>query len=201
LRRSAAPTAKTHRAFILEADCEGLTLFPYKKEMSSSLSMVVNIIQILSFVVQLLQAGPDLMSRIPDFVRSGRAWLRSMRSGFGAIIQAWYRADRIITDLHDDTHALEEGRVGVEWALIFEWAPCARGVSSFPSPLDISGRSLCLLKDIQHVSFVSWFAGCGILLYWKEWSYPGGKKVEGVVRWNTWSGDAEDVRVVALTYV
>jgi hypothetical protein len=48
--------------------------------MGSSLSIVVNIIQILSFVVQLLQAGPDLMSRIPDFVRGVRAWLRSKMS-------------------------------------------------------------------------------------------------------------------------
>jgi hypothetical protein len=58
----------------------GLTLFPYEKEMGSSLSIVVNVIQILSFVVQLLQAGPDLMSRIPDFVRGARSWLRSKMS-------------------------------------------------------------------------------------------------------------------------
>jgi hypothetical protein len=106
--RQNAPRIRSRSRF------EGLSLFPYKKEMGSSLSMIVNVIQILSFVVQLLQAGPDLMSRIPDFVRGGRAWLRSMRSGLEILIQAWYRADRIVANLHDDTHALEEGRVGVE---------------------------------------------------------------------------------------
>jgi hypothetical protein len=56
--------------------------------MGSSLSIVVNIIQILSFVVQLLQAGPDLMNRIPDFVRGGRAWLRTVMGGSRLIVQA-----------------------------------------------------------------------------------------------------------------
>jgi hypothetical protein len=82
--------------------------------MGSSLSMVVNIIQILSFVLQLLQAGPDLMSRIPEFARGPRSWLRSMMSESEISFQAWYRADRIVAGLHDDARALEEGRVGVE---------------------------------------------------------------------------------------
>jgi hypothetical protein len=90
------------------------TLFLSDKEMGSSLSIVVNVIQILSFVVQLLQVGPDLMSRIPDVVCGARAWLRSMMSRSGTITQAWYRADRIIADLHEDTRALEEGRGGAE---------------------------------------------------------------------------------------
>jgi hypothetical protein len=37
-----------------------------------------------------------------------------MTSMLGIIVQAWYRADRIVAGLHDDTRALEEGRVGVE---------------------------------------------------------------------------------------
>jgi hypothetical protein len=82
--------------------------------MGSSLSMVVNIIQILSFVLQLLQAGPDLMSRIPEFARGARSWLRSMMSKSEISFQAWYRADRITAGMQDDTRALEEGRVGVE---------------------------------------------------------------------------------------
>jgi hypothetical protein len=108
------PNVITHRAFILAADKVGQTLSPYKKEMGSSLSVFANIVQILGFVLQLVQAGPDLMSRIPGVVRGARAWLRSMTSRLGIIVQAWYRADRIVAGLHDDTRALEEGRVGVE---------------------------------------------------------------------------------------
>jgi len=38
--------------------------------MGAGLSVVVNVIQILSFAVQLVQAGPDLMGFVPGFVRS-----------------------------------------------------------------------------------------------------------------------------------
>jgi hypothetical protein len=38
--------------------------------MGSGLSVVVNVIQILSFGVQLVQAGPDLMGLVPGFVRN-----------------------------------------------------------------------------------------------------------------------------------
>jgi hypothetical protein len=37
--------------------------------MGSGLSVVVNVIQILSFGVQLVQAGPDLLGFVPAFVR------------------------------------------------------------------------------------------------------------------------------------
>jgi hypothetical protein len=82
--------------------------------MGSSLGVFANIVQILGFVLQLVQAGPDLMGRIPGIVRGARAWLRGMTSMLGIIVQAWYRADRIVAGLHDDARALEEGRVGVE---------------------------------------------------------------------------------------
>jgi hypothetical protein len=85
LATSRYPAVRTRRAFVLEITTKQ-TLSLHEKEMGSSLSMVVNIIQILSFVVQLLQAGPDLMSRIPDVVRGGRAWLRSMMSRSQEII-------------------------------------------------------------------------------------------------------------------
>jgi hypothetical protein len=46
--------------------------------MGSCFSAFVNIIQILSFAVQLLQAGPDMMSRVPRFVDDVCARLRAM---------------------------------------------------------------------------------------------------------------------------
>ena len=38
--------------------------------MGSGLSVVVNVIQILSFGVQLVQAGPDLVGLVPGFVHN-----------------------------------------------------------------------------------------------------------------------------------
>lgn len=38
--------------------------------MGAGLSVVVNVVQILSFGVQLVQAGPDLMGLVPGFVRN-----------------------------------------------------------------------------------------------------------------------------------
>jgi hypothetical protein len=72
---------KGFRNMMLTSSC-----IVYKKEMGSSLSVFANIVQILGFVLQLVQAGPDLMSRIPGVVRGARAWLRGMTSRLGIIV-------------------------------------------------------------------------------------------------------------------
>jgi hypothetical protein len=48
--------------------------------MGAGLSVVVNVVQILSFAVQLVQAGPDLIRHVPEIVRGGRARTRELMS-------------------------------------------------------------------------------------------------------------------------
>lgn len=72
------PSARTHFAPKPKTKVTEPSLFRYEEKMGSCLSVSVNIIQILSFGVQLLQAGPDLMGRIPAYVRGVCAWSRGM---------------------------------------------------------------------------------------------------------------------------
>jgi hypothetical protein len=82
--------------------------------MGSCLSISVNIIQILSFVIQLVQAGPDLMSRIPIFVRVVYARSRGMIGEPQTATRVGLELIAFVRGMRDDTRTLEEGRVGAE---------------------------------------------------------------------------------------
>ena len=84
--------------------------------MGSGLSVVVNVIQILSFGVQLVQAGPDLVGLVPGFVRNVFRFARERMSESDGTRK--FGAELISCDagVRDGAFALEEGRVEGEQA-------------------------------------------------------------------------------------
>jgi hypothetical protein len=85
--------------------------------MSSGLSVVANIAQILDFGVQLVQAGPDLVGLVPGFIRDVCRFARERLSALDE--DRTLNSELIPCDAgpRDDAFALEEGRVGEEQAL------------------------------------------------------------------------------------
>jgi hypothetical protein len=86
--------------------------------MGSGLSVVVNIIQILSFEVQLVQAGPDLVGVVPGFVRSVYRFARERMSELDDNKRLSSELIPCDADVRDAAFALEEGRVGGEQAVL-----------------------------------------------------------------------------------
>lgn len=68
-RRRRYPDIETYLAPSERSNIAEQRRFRHSEKMGSGLSVVVNVIQILSFGVQLVQAGPDLLGFVPAFVR------------------------------------------------------------------------------------------------------------------------------------
>jgi hypothetical protein len=86
--------------------------------MSSGLSVVANIAQILGFGLCLLQAGPDLVGLVPGFIRNV---CRSAREKTSELDEDKRLDSKLIpcnAGARNDAYALEEGRVGGEQALM-----------------------------------------------------------------------------------
>lgn len=84
--------------------------------MGSGLSIVVNIIQILSFVVQLVQAGPELVGLVLGFVRSVYRFAHGRTSESDDNERLSLELISCVVGVRDGAFALEEGRVGGEQA-------------------------------------------------------------------------------------